>query len=261
MSYKNILIGINTFNNDWLVSLSKIHQQNIILINFNDDELLKKIMTEKKIDYILPLSNKDYIIIKNKIDDLDKILYPNDEIFELLNNKLFFTKFMLENFNEYIPNVYYLDNIKLLDNEYPVISKPIYSTNGANMKIYHNENEFINCKDKIIIQKFIEEVFEYGAYMLCINGKIINWKIIRFKYPKYTIKKYNFPKEYENIKNFDIQLFEKIILKLNYTGGMCVDFKFDVSTNNIYIFEINPRFGGSAFTNNFIYELLCIKEF
>ena len=49
-------------------------------------------------------------------------------------------------------------------------------------------------------------------------------------------------------------------MKLNYTGGLNFDFKFDELTKKIYIFEINPRFGGSAFTNNFIYELLCINK-
>ena len=39
---------------------------------------------------------------------------------------------------------------------------------------------------------------------------------------------------------------------------MCIDFKFNENSNQLYIFEMNPRFGGSAFTNNFIYELLCI---
>ena len=93
-----------------------------------------------------------------------------------------------------------------------------------------------------------------------INWIIINWKIIRFRYKKFNIKKNNFPKNYENIENFQIQLFEKIINKLNYTGGLNIDFKFNDSTNHIDIFEINPRFGGSAFTNNFIYELLCINK-
>jgi len=128
------------------------------------------------------------------------------------------------------------------------------------MKIYYNSSEFLQCKNKIIIQKFIEDQYEYGAYMLCINGKIINWKIIKFRYPKFTIKKDLFPKNYENVENIEIQLFEPIITKLNYTGGLCINFKFNESTNKIDIFEINPRFGGSAFSNNFIYELLCIKR-
>ena len=93
---------------------------------------------------------------------------------------------------------------------------------------------------------------------MCINGKIINWKTIRYKYKKYTIKNNNFPNDYENVIDFKIQIFENIISKLNYTGGMCIDFKYNDFTNNVDIFEINPRFGGSAFTHDFIYELLCI---
>ena len=69
----------------------------------------------------------------------------------------------------------------------------------------------------------------------------------------------NFPHNYEIVENIDIYIFEKIIIKLNYTGGINFDFKFNFFLDKIDIFEINPRFGGSAFTLNFIYELLCIK--
>jgi hypothetical protein len=41
------------------------------------------------------------------------ILYPNIEICNLLNNKLDFVQFMLENFKDNIPTVYYLKNTKL----------------------------------------------------------------------------------------------------------------------------------------------------
>lgn len=272
--YKNILIGINTLYPDWLNSIKQLNKSNIIIFDFKDSDKCKNIIVNKNIDYILPLSEKDYLLIKKIIVDDEKILYPNVETFNILNNKLFFINFILKYFNEYvissvgthdttsrvkIPTIYYLDNIKVLDIIYPVISKPVYSTNGTNMKIYYNHSEFIKCKNKMIIQKFIEDQYEYSAYILCINGKIINWKIIKFRYEKYTIKKDNFPKNYENVKNIKIKLFEPIILKLNYTGGMCIDFKLESKTNNIYIFEMNPRFGGSAFTNNFIYELLCIN--
>jgi carbamoylphosphate synthase large subunit len=72
----------------------------------------------------------------------------------------------------------------------------------------------------------------------------LNWKIIRFKYTKYNIKNKNFPNNYENVENFDIKIFENIINRLNYSGGLCVDFKFDRCSNKLYIFEMNPRFGG-----------------
>jgi len=185
MEYKNILMGLNTFSDDWLSSIKRINKENIIIFDFNDDKNLQNIIILKKIDYIIPLSEKDFLIIKKYIEYKDIILYPNFETINILHNKLLFTKFMLENFNNCIPITYYLDNTKLLDIKYPIISKPIYSTSGNNMKIYHNDNDFLQCKNKIIIQKFIEDQYEYSAYMLCINGKIINWKIIRFKYEKF----------------------------------------------------------------------------
>ena len=265
-SYKNILTGTVPLHNSWLISLNQINKENIIIFDFTDDTNIKQIIIQKKIHYILPLSEKDYLLIKNYINNSVihniKILYPDIETFNILHNKLLFTQFMLENFKEQIPSVYYLDNKYVSESEieYPIISKPIYSTNGIGMKIYHNEDDFFKCKDKMIVQKFIDHLYEYSAYLLCIDGKIINWKIIKSEYKKYTIKTGTFPKNYQNVEKdeLQIQIFEPIIVKLKYTGGMCIDFKYNTTTKKLDIFEINPRFGGSAFSNNFIYELLCI---
>ena len=253
--YKKILIGTNVFSPDWLTSIKKINQPNIFLCNFENN--LEKVIDENKIDYIIPLSNKDYeLAAKTKYEK--KILYPSKSNIELLDNKLNFTKFMLEYFPERIPKVYYLENVKLDENiEYPVISKPIYSTNGKNMIVHNNARKFNKQVNKIIIQKYIELIYEYSAFFLCIEGKIINIVVIRNPYPKYHIKKTNFV-NYEEVKNFPIQILEEITNKMNYTGGGNIDFKFDEEKKQIYIFEFNPRFGGSAFTNNFIYELLCV---
>jgi carbamoylphosphate synthase large subunit len=261
--YKNILTGTNPFSNDWMLSLNRLKdKKNIIICNFNDLEILENILLTKNISYILPLSNIDNDLINNNIRKLNiscKILYPTTDVFNLLDNKNMFTEYMLKNYSQYIPEVYYLNNIKLKDINFPAISKPIYSINGINMKIIMNNNDFRNLKNNYNnIQKYIEYEYEYGAYFLCIDGIIIKWKIIRFKYKKYNIKKYNFPKNFENVENISIDIFKNIIHDLNYTGGMCINFKMDESTNNIYIFEINPRFGGSAFAHNFIYDLLCI---
>ena len=258
--YKNILIGTNVFSPDWLITLNKINKKNIIIINFAHINKLKNALVNNNIKYVLPLSEIDYNQIKTiELSDDIEILYPNKEIHELLHNKISFTEFMLENFSNLIPDVYYLKNVPITDTEYPAIYKPIYSTNGKNMKIIFNINDLTQINNKNIIQKFIDNEYEYGANILCMNGIIINWKVIRFKYNKYHIKQTNFPKKYENVENFNIQIFSNIIGKLNYSGGMCIDFKFDEPTQNIYIFEINPRFGGSAFSCDFIYELLCIK--
>lgn len=260
--YKNILIGTNMYYADWNIALNKINKKNIIICNFTNLDEVKNIILCNNIDYILPLSIKDYDLIKTYCLELGcniKIIYPSKETAELLNNKNLFTEFMLKNYNEYIPDIYYLNNIKLKEIEYPAIYKPIYSTNGTNIVIIHNNNDFLNLKNHNNIQKYIEDEYEYGAYMVCIDGIIINCKIIRCKYNNFNIKINNFQDNYEIVEHFDIKIFENILNTLNYSGGICIDFKFNELTNKLYIFEINPRFGGSAFTLNFIYELLCIK--
>lgn len=257
--YKNILIGNDAFFPDWKLILNNINKENIVFCNFDNLNEVKSAILNNNIKYILPLSNNDYEFIKKyNFDNCVEILYPSNEIFILLNNKNLFTKFMLDNYIDYIPEIYYLDNIKIKDTEYPAIYKPTYSTNGINMIIIYNNNDFSKLKNHNNIQKFVDNEYEYSAHLLCINGKIINNKIIRFKYEKYNIKKTNFPNDYENVEDFNIEIFAKIMHNLNYSGGVCIDFKFDEKNKKMYIFEINPRFGGSAFTCNFIYELLCI---
>ena len=259
--YKNVVIGKNVFFPDWKLSLDKINKTNIVFCDFNDLKNLKEIILDKNITYIIPLSEIDYKLIKSHMKYLDnklKILYPTEETFNLLNDKNIFTEFMLNNFIEYIPDIYYLNNVKIKEITYPSISKPKNSINGSNMIIIYNNSDFLKLKNYNNIQKFIEYEYEYSAYMLCIDGVIITQKIIRFKYKKNYIKQTNFPNNYENVENLNTILFKNIMCKLNYSGGANIDFKVDDLTNNIYIFEINPRFGGSAFSNNFIYELLCI---
>lgn len=264
MSYKKVLLGTNPFSPLWLPALNEINESHIFISDFNKESILD-LIDEQHIDYIIPLSERDNKLIKkykqnNKIKDNVQVLYPNDDVFELLDNKCRFNEFMLVHFRELIPDIYFLNGEKIKDIEYPVIFKTAYSTNGLNMKIYTNETEFLQCNDKTIIQKFVDYNDEYAAFILCINGEIINWKVIKHKYRKFHIKTNNFPKNYIDDKTFDIQVFEKLIKYLNYSGGMCINFKFNVMTNSAYIFEINPRFGGSAFSNNFISELISIKH-
>jgi carbamoylphosphate synthase large subunit len=213
---------------------------------------------------VIPLSDLDYDLIKDIFQKLDinniKIVYPTKETISLLHNKNHFTNFMLTKYIGYIPDIYYLDNKKLKDIEYPAIYKPTYSTNGKGMCIIYNDDDFLRLRNHNNIQQFVANKYEYAALMLCIDGHIINYKILRHRYRKYNIKKTNFPDISEHIEDFNITVFRDIIKELNYSGGVCIDFKFDEKTDKIYIFEINPRFGGSAFTLNFIGELLCINK-
>jgi carbamoylphosphate synthase large subunit len=158
--YKNVLIGKNAFSNEWRNSLNRINKKNIIISNFQNFNNIKEIIISKNINYIIPMSNTDYKLIKNinlELYNNIKLIYPKKETIELLNNKNLFTEFMLNNYIDYIPDIYYLNNNKLKDIEYPAIYKPIYSTNGLNMVIIYNDNDLSQLRNYNNIQKFIED--------------------------------------------------------------------------------------------------------
>ncbi len=291
-AWNTILIGHGVFSSDWTMFLKKIKEPHIKMIDFNDIEKIyldeytynnSKDATKSNY-YILPLCINDYnILVSSSIyqDIYENILHPPRELYDLLNNKLAFTSYMLEHFAEYIPYTYYLDDKQInADIVFPVIYKPKYSINAAGMRIISNMRELNSLRSKTIIQKYISNdvlnitpndkkdgkiykkgyEYEYGAYFLCIKGIIKTSKIIKSLYPKYAIKTSNFPSTYETADVLEeqilMEMFSQIVEKLNYSGGMCINFKYNTTTNKLDIFEINPRFGGSAFSNNFIKDLL-----
>lgn len=264
---KNILIGTNPHTIQWLPALNKIRKldEHIHVCDFYDWQITTDIITDKNINYVLPLSKKDNVLIKKNLTKLARvkktktdvrIIYPSEQTIELLDNKNLFTQFMLDNYKENIPEVYYLNGQSVNPIKYPAIYKPMRSHSGLNMVVVHNEHELKKLKDLNNVQKFIEDLYEYSFYALCVDGEIITWKIARFEYEKFNIKKGIFPRDYEFVDNFDIGLFASIVKKLNYSGGLCVDFKYSESESKIYIFEMNPRFGGSAFAFGFICDLI-----
>ena len=108
-NYKTILIGNNPYSYDWLISLNLIkHNKNIILYDFENLKDIDDLILKNNIEFILPLSNKDYnLISKFDIKNNIKILYPNNQTQELLHNKNLFTKFMLNNLYNIIITDYF----------------------------------------------------------------------------------------------------------------------------------------------------------
>lgn len=260
MTYKNILIGDKPLFNDWIFHINKLNKDHIFVTDFSNSDNVTAIINEKQIDYILPLSKNDYDKIKNigLYDDI--ILFPSKEIYDILDDKIKFCLFMIDNFPDLIPKTYYLDNTLYQNVEYPVISKPAQCTNGMGMLIHHDETTLNKLSKKYIVQQFIEDRCERAAYILCINGEIITSKLIKHIFPIHHIKTKNFPSNFQNDDDVNVDVFVEIIKKLNYSGGMCINFKYNTDNKKLDIFEINPRFGGSAFSNKFFYDLIKINK-
>jgi hypothetical protein len=69
--------------------LNKLDKKNIIISSFKNPNNLKNVIVNKNINYILPMSEIDYKLIKNVNSELYgniKIIYPTKETFELENN-------------------------------------------------------------------------------------------------------------------------------------------------------------------------------
>jgi carbamoylphosphate synthase large subunit len=184
-------------------------------------------------------------------------LFVDDDTYELLHNKIKFNEYMMKQYVDYIPKIFCLNN-KMIDKNicYPVIIKPNVSVCGKNMHICRNKNEFSKYRlRKIdILQQFTINEVEYVAQLFCINGNIINHKIARQKYDLYNIKSTPYDASCEYDDDFDMTVISDIIKQLNYSGGCCINFKMQNDT--IQIFEMNPRFGGSAFSLRLFEELI-----
>ena len=156
---------------------------------------------------------------------------------------------MIKYFYKYIPKTYYynFDNETYINDSFinnkneKLIQKDNYGNSANNIKIIYDIE--LNFKNHII-QKYIEHKEYYVGHFLVLNGIILN-KIYFYSNNKNengilkgAIQNYQIK---NNIKGDNI--FNKIFKKLDFSGFACAD--FIINNNNILIFEINPRIGGS----------------
>jgi hypothetical protein len=205
----------------------------------------------KNTDYrILPISADQSIYFKND----PFCLFTNTMDPSIMDNKGMFAKFMMENFINSIPRVYYYSfaKTKYVDpmcNKCPIkmISKPVAGCGGAGIRIVDR----VEPTDDRVISQYIDHTVYYVGHMLVDRGLMIkkiyyscqnnNDKFIKIgAVTNYTVL------EHDQIPA-DCSIFERIFTKLNYSGFACIDFIID--SGNILIFEINPRIGGSLIKN------------
>ena len=208
----------------------------------------------------------NYLIIPIKIDQYDT--HPNNifknnnlENINIFNNKSKFGKYMMENFIDNIPLVYYYN----FDNE-TYKAETLINNNSSSLKLISKKNVscggigvfIVNSVDTklkdVIISEYVEHTIYYSGHFLILNGKILekiyfssSYKndsgIIRGNIIEYTIQS-------ELI--LDDSVFNNIFTELPYSGFACVD--FTIENNKIIIFEINPRLGGSLSFNTYYFN-------
>jgi carbamoylphosphate synthase large subunit len=246
---KKILLGKPEFNT-WMKYFNTLidkYPNNILMFDFIDENNINKLIKTHNIDIIIPLSFSDMELLSNSNIDCYYLSSKNFDIISMLNDKSKFVKYFMENnLEKYLPKTYYiyLDNIKYVyyeNIEFPAIQKSNIGFGGSNIYIINNSND-IKKMDNYILQKYIKDNNEYTAHIISKNGNIIFYKFFKEIHQKdYYIQ--CGPMNNFEIVDFDINLFKPIFDKLKYDGACCINFKY--INNQIYIFEINPRFGGT----------------
>lgn len=241
---------------DWIPYIRKNNKIQYI----NDIKDIKEIKDIKDIGNIkcykiIPISKEQY---EKYSDESISIFVNKSHNIEILNNKGMFAKFMLDNnYHEHIPIVcYYSFGENVYKNEQKIrkmIKKPNNGYGGINIKIIYS----LDITEKnVVVSEYIEHDIYYVGHMLVHKGILL--KIIFFychNNNKNLIKKGSIV-DYKIINKVDadLNIFENIFKKLDYSGFACAD--FIIHNGIIKIFEINPRPGGSLIKNE-----KCFDEF
>lgn len=201
--------------------------------------------TIAKYDLVIPLTIPDLefcIANKDRIPN-NPIPFPSINSFNICNDKSLFESFMLQNgFSDYLPK--YNAEIK-----FPFILNKSQDEGGVNTFIVRDNNDLDTYKDQVndpnyIKQSIVEGNREYATHVIIKDGKIKNALTIVYKFDDTVYIKGKDKYICRNIcGNKHLQIFENLLLKMNFNGLCCINYK--EKDGLPIILEINPRFGGS----------------
>jgi predicted ATP-grasp superfamily ATP-dependent carboligase len=184
-----------------------------------------------------------------------------------LNNKISFILFITANELDYlIPKTYYIFK-NYIKTEYNCIVYPcIYKADigsGGHGHVVAETNIHVQYKSDYLVQEFILDGDEYSSDFYVLDGTIIShiyYKDTSQRESKLAILRgaLTYKQKINDIAlciKFNTEL-NKIFNKLNYTGFACADFK--LFNDQIKIFEINPRLGGTLVSDKCEFENFLI---
>jgi hypothetical protein len=183
------------------------------------------------------------------------------DIIDIFSNKKMFDQYVMKfNLNKYVPQRYtYNDNSDKL-----VIVKP--PCGGSSIGMYLSKIRDLSKEvfDTKLVQEYIKEDTEFTGNLVVQDGHILfGFVYYRYYGDRYYIKhdSQDFTVQYKApISQKYLDILEKFLLPVKYTGVCNVDFKLVGPKEKIVVFEINPRLGGSLFFHNH-YDDLAVMIF
>ena len=197
-------------------------------------------------NYILP-SITDHIRDLNDagINSLFKI---DSGWLDRLDDKKKFAEYSIEkNLTHYIPKIYFKADDRSSNTLVVVKQKYQVFSYGVSKKRLHEVKDWEF--DESVVQEYIKDPIEYAGYFVVYNGNIThsfaykgnhgNGEFIKCEggNPDTT------PKTRVTLDDKIIKQLELFLKPTLFTGTCCFDFK--IKDDNLKVFEINPRLGGS----------------
>lgn len=258
---KNIKIYVLS-NNAWSsIRLSRYTTQFFTFPKERGDEgrlnEIMNIVKKKKIDIVLPIDIPTIRYLSDHGNELRKITsvapYPNAETFDTVVDKWLLAEWLrVNNLPGPTTILYQTDHgfeEQLAALKFPVLIKPLKGDGGIGIKFFDNASSLLNfCKEHIRPEEFIVQSYISGydidCSVLCQDGNIlastIQKRIINeplFFGPTMNIDFLNDEKVYGLVK--------EIIGKLEWSGVVHFDLRYDEPGKKVHVIEMNPRFWGS----------------
>jgi predicted ATP-grasp superfamily ATP-dependent carboligase len=195
-------------------------------------------------NYILPSRLEDIIELKNA--GIHSLFDVDSNIIQKMSDKKQFYDYVVQhNLINLVPRHF---RHALNDNILVIVKPKNGSFSCGVYKKRLNEvqpHEFENC----VVQEYIKHPTEYAGYFASHNGKITHSFAYAENYGDGEFIKHE-GGIWTDVKQHRVELDNNIIGKIqkfvepcSFTGTFSVDFK--IVNGKLYVFEINPRIGGS----------------
>lgn len=222
------------YKNEKIFTVPNINEENFELV-------IENIIAEHKIDIYIPGIDEEILIaieISKKMGI--QVLSPSEDFVKLCLDKFELMKALT---NEKVSNIEtYMADKYNEDFDYPIFLKPNIGRGSRGIKKIDNFNEYEAYftleeykKEEVLVQPFV------GGDEYTVSVTVNNLNQLISIVPKIVFTKQGITKHAQSIKHEKIEkICKKIVELLSPNGSFNVQLK--LLDNEIYIFEINPRF-------------------
>ena len=222
------------YKNEKIFTVPNINEENFELV-------IENIIAEHKIDIYIPSIDEEILIaieISKKMGI--QVLSPSEDFVKLCLDKFELMKALT---NKKISNIEtYMADKYNEDFDYPIFLKPNIGRGSRGIKKIDNFNEYEAYftleeykKEEVLVQPFV------GGDEYTVSVTVNNLNQLISIVPKIVFTKQGITKHAQSIKHEKIEkICKKIVELLSPNGSFNVQLK--LLDNEIYIFEINPRF-------------------